>query len=536
MINCALLLILVATPAFAALNHPAKITNANANTLSHKALAQHTLEHEQLVTLPMFLNKKDCWKKRPVAMSQLAVKVYKLNLTNPGAGMGVEDQKGYGTVMKDGFYEVSCIKDYMYHHGDADGPNKHEYEIGSSSNVSIVHYNMLVPKEDREAMTSEVCFEFCRTVPDMIFFGLTAGRECYCEPYFKPMAGDSSACDAVCEGDSTTMCGGMAKSSVFQMHFCDSTAGDLASVKDKVEAFLEEANKVSEGALEDAELLQSVAEAGQATFGTAGDTVMSDLMQSAKVFAGEFQHAAEGADKKAKDLKAVVEGAPGGDADFTDPATMKEAEVAMQTMEEQLGALEDDKAKVMDLHELARGIEFSKNEKGNDHLPDVEGEPLNQYMSVMYFVDREYEAVPSTCGGETLDKPMLAKDKHECANTCALAGIACAGFSYVSTEASKSKICFLFSKFKSVTYYTECGKGFLQKQSSFLQKNATQVLQKGNSDKKSAQEPEEKKVDMEETMCYAKLSSFVGTTLKPDPSGKCDLCLKTADKAQRCFE
>merc|ERR1719335_930596 len=107
----------------------------------------------------MFRNKKDCWKKRPVAMTQLAAKVYKFNETNPGAGIDPEGQKGYGMVTKDGFSEVACVKDYMYAHGDAAGPNKHEYEIGSSSGVSIVHYSMLVPKEDQQSMSAEVCFE-----------------------------------------------------------------------------------------------------------------------------------------------------------------------------------------------------------------------------------------------------------------------------------------------------------------------------------------------------------------------------------------
>merc|ERR550537_565095 len=168
--------------------------------------------------------------------------------------------------MKDGFMEIACVKDYMYAHGDAAGANKHEYEIGSRSNVSIVHYSMLVPKEDQEAMSSTVCFNFCRTVPDMLFFGLTAGRECYCEPYFKPMAGDSSKCDAVCEGNPTTMCGGMKKSSVYEMHFCDSTAGDLASLTDKVTSFI------------------------------------SDLMQSAKVFAGDIEKTVKPGLKLMEDL------------------------------------------------------------------------------------------------------------------------------------------------------------------------------------------------------------------------------------------
>jgi len=36
--------------------------------------------------------------------------------------------------------------------------------------------------------------------------------------------------------------------------------------------------------------------------------------------------------------------------------------------------------------------------------------------------------------------------------------------------------------------------------------------------------------------CMAKLSKFEGTTLKPDPSGKCKQCLKKLVDAQRCYE
>jgi len=36
--------------------------------------------------------------------------------------------------------------------------------------------------------------------------------------------------------------------------------------------------------------------------------------------------------------------------------------------------------------------------------------------------------------------------------------------------------------------------------------------------------------------CMAKLSKFEGTTLKPDPSGKCKQCMKKLVKAQRCYE
>jgi hypothetical protein len=485
----------------------------------------------------MYLNKKDCWKKQPIALTQLAAKVYKLNVSLPGAGIGVEDQKGFGTVMKDGFYEVSCVKDYMYSHGDAAGANKHEYEIGSSSGVSIVHYSMLVPKEDQKSMTSEVCFNFCRTVPDMLFFGLTAGRECYCEPFFKPMAGDSSDCDAVCEGDATTMCGGMKKSSVFQMHFCDNTAGELADTADKAAEFLEESLPMAKEIQADSDALQAAADLGQATFGTAGDPVMSDLMQSAKVFAGEVQHTCERAQKDGEELDTVVQDAKALDgADFTDPSKMKEAEDSMKKMEEMLSGLEKQKEEAMNLHELMRGTEYTDQ----GELKEPEGEPLKQYHPIMYFVDRGFESVPSTCGGDTMKKPMLAYNAHDCAAACDAEGIACAGFSYVSLKDAKDKVCFLFTKFKSVTYYTEC-KSFLQKPLSFLQQpQATHSLtQRSNStqDMKASSREGPPTDDSEDvTKCYAKFASFTGTTLKPDPSGKCELCLKTADKAQRCYE
>eukprot|EP00972_Heterocapsa_arctica_P056273 8301984-Heterocapsa_arctica.AAC.1 len=42
--------------------------------------------------------------------------------------------------------------------------------MGDISNVSVVHYTEVVPKEDREAMTHDVCFSFCRSVPDMGFW------------------------------------------------------------------------------------------------------------------------------------------------------------------------------------------------------------------------------------------------------------------------------------------------------------------------------------------------------------------------------
>jgi len=140
----------------------------------------------------------------------------------PGAGIaGIKTFKPFQTILKDGFRQVDCVKDQMYSDGDKFGDNKYDYK--ASSKVSIVHYDAHVAKEDREEMTQKVCFKFCRTVPNMGFFGLTNGRHCYCAPYYKAMASDSSQCDATCPGDSTLMCGGKSKSSIFTMHMCAST-------------------------------------------------------------------------------------------------------------------------------------------------------------------------------------------------------------------------------------------------------------------------------------------------------------------------
>merc|ERR1719235_2236920 len=159
--------------------------------------------------------------------------------------------------------------------------------------------------------------------------------------------------------------------------------------------------------------------------------------------------------------------------------------------------LEEEKEKGMKLHELAKGSEYKAGE-----LKEVEGEPLKQYMPVMYFVDKEYEEMPSTCGGDVLKKPIVAEDAHACAAACDAEGIACAGFSYVSLKEAESKVCFMFSKFKSVTYYTEC-KSFLQKPLSFLQ-HPQQVkhsaIQKGNSTEGPPGDDEGPPADV--TMCY----------------------------------
>merc|ERR1719453_1414441 len=127
----------------------------------------------------------------------------------------IDGTEPYVTVLKDGFFEQGCHHDIMFKSGDKYGSYSDEYKKGGID-VSIVRYNEVVLEHDREAVTPTVCFEFCRTVPDMVYFGLVNGRTCYCTPYFTPGAGNypprdsrGAHCDAPCPGDETIMCGNM---------------------------------------------------------------------------------------------------------------------------------------------------------------------------------------------------------------------------------------------------------------------------------------------------------------------------------------
>merc|ERR1719515_192647 len=145
--------------------------------------------------MPLHQYRQDCGTESQLKIVPSAASLLQQENV-PGAG--IDKFKPFETVLKDGFLEVDCVRDCMYERGDKFGDNKHDYKLGPVSGVSIVHYEKFVAKEDREPMTPARCFEFCRTGPNMGFFGIVNGRGCYCTPYFTPMESDSSQCDAVC--------------------------------------------------------------------------------------------------------------------------------------------------------------------------------------------------------------------------------------------------------------------------------------------------------------------------------------------------
>jgi hypothetical protein len=402
-------------------------------------------EHDTIVSMPMYQYRQDCGKKSNLHIIPGGASLLQHDNV-PGAGIAPFEP--FDTVLKDGFMQVDCIKDYMYYRGDKFGDNKHDYKLGPISNVSIVHYDAFVAREDRQEMTQAVCFEFCRTVPNMGFFGIVNGRGCYCTPYFKPMASDSSQCDSVCEGETTSFCGGKSKSSIFSMHMCDSTQDDLgisANKASSLQADMDAKVKVAEGL---SATMQSMGAQLQTSFGAVGDSEASGLMQETKQYAGTLEHAAEDAKAVADKLGSLVTESSSITA-FTDPAAVTKAERLMEDIDETVAEGEVAADKLEKVTSLAS--------------PEATvAKADEQYYPVMYFVDKEFENNPTTCSGAKVGEPIVSKSPDGCATACDAAIHSCVGFQYFKD--GDDELCFLFSKFETGFHYTGCGdkKSFLQ--------------------------------------------------------------------------
>jgi len=461
-----------------------------------QGVALNRIAHEARLDSDTPLYKSECWKKRPVA-SLVQAEQAKV----PGAGL--EAFEPFSTVLKDGFYKVACVKDYMYNFGDKFGDGKFAYAVQDVSNVSIVHYGDHVFKEDRSPMTPTTCFEFCRTVPDMSFFGLTNGRTCYCTPYYQAMASDSSQCDVVCDGDNTQMCGGKTKSDIYEMHMCSSTQADLVSMVDQAKAFAAEMDALAKNATEASGVMQSSASRMKTIFGQAGDPGAADLMVKATQFAGELDHAAEAVTAVAEAMKAKIgEAEVLAGSEVSAQATAFGSSTSVTQAERIVEALDSHMASGADLmQELSKLLTLA--------VPPVsDSSSSSQYYPAMYFVDKEYSKVPSTCVGDAVAKPIASLDMDGCAFACNAQVQECVGFSYFD---GPTPLCFLFSKLEKLQYYTGC-----DSPPAFLQ----------NTRNKDAPF---------DSYCMAKFSKFDGTTLKPDPSHKCAICLEEASKADRCY-
>jgi len=429
----------------------------------------------------------------------------------PGAGVvGYNAIQPFTEVFKDGFLKVDCVKDAMYEHGDKFGNNKDNFKYNHGlKSTSIVHYTEKVPKEDREKMTYSVCFEFCRGIKDMSFFGIHNGRDCYCTPYFKAMASDSEICDSVCEGDESLTCGGKSKSQLFSMHVCDSTEDELAAAKQNGLSIKDKLNTLSTQMVDDTQLAQTKSDMMQKSLGQAGDPGASDILKKSRVWSGKNIAAGEKGKELVQQiiaLETTTTGATGKDLSQYD--NLNEVEDIIRQwghVTSEAKRLFDDNVKMWELAQ-----------------PPIDKLDLTNwdkhYRPIMHFVDKKHEAVPSTCTGELVDEPVLSYTANECAAACDSLVGRCVGFSFFWSDGG---VCFLYSKFKAVQYYTGCEPAEpapvapVAPVAEFLQTNQLAVQKKSSSTQPAPFEAQ----------CIAKLQFFEGTSLKAN-----------IKEANRCFK
>ena len=136
----------------------------------------------------------------------------------------------------------------------------------------------LVAKEDQVEMTHKVCFELCRTVPTLGFFGFVNGRDCYGTPHFSRWKGTApSVTPFVKKKDAVVW--RLSKSSVFARHMCGSTQDVWALGQIHQEPCRQHGRQVKTAKV----LVKDMQNPGAApeAFGVVGDSGASGLMQSA---------------------------------------------------------------------------------------------------------------------------------------------------------------------------------------------------------------------------------------------------------------
>jgi len=244
-----------------------------------------------------------------------------------------------------------------------------------------------------------------------------------------------------CPGDPTNICGGKIKSSMFEMHMCYSTREDLAdaaAIAAKAKADL--TAKIAKAAGLAGHLQRYGAEL-QVVFGLVGDSAATKLMQSAKAFSGKVSAATKKAGKAKLQFNILLPSATAqGNSEKLDVSKAEDTEKALK---------EATKAAAVE-------------EKALDKLIDLVAAPEVSKGVMKQYVAAGAPKVPTTCGGKTLEAPIIVQHKAECASACDDLVSSCLGFQYFES-AKKAKLCFLFSKIETVRSYTGCEKtGFMQ--------------------------------------------------------------------------
>lgn len=392
----------------------------------------------------------------------------------------VSGQEPFVKVLKDGYFEVGCYHDSMLEFGDKFGDDKDKYGSKASyANVAVAKYADLVLKDEQKSVKPSICFEFCRTLPGMVFFGIHNGNECYCTPYFSPQAGDDSKCDVPCAGDSTMMCGNAdGKSTVWEMHLCDSTAEDLGAENQRAEQALTYFYEAASMADEIGKLMTDSGAALQEVGGLSGSPGAGDLGMAAKVAGGDLTKAFINGRKSYELMHAAfTKGKALESADFSVASKATEAEAATKAMKDNTGKVLGFAAEI---HDLLRSsypaVDFKvfgdEAEKGDAVAEQLQKErESGDFRDAAYSFDKTLaEAQSSSCSGKAIGAPMLGLGLNGCGVACeaTVYPSPCVAFANYKVDGSDD-LCFLFEEVQDVERF--------EKPASFIQ--VGRVLRKG---------------------------------------------------------
>jgi len=392
----------------------------------------------------------------------------------------VNGEEPFVSVLKDGYFEVGCYHDQMLEFGDKYGDDKDKYgSVASHAKVSIVKYKEVVLEMEHKAMTPRTCFQFCRTLPDMVFFGITNGDECYCEPYFKPQAGDAASCDAPCVGEQTMMCGNAkGKSTIWEMHLCANTAEKLeentVAAEEALTFFHEQAGLA-------VELGKAMSEAGDAleeVGGLSGSPMSGDLGMLAKKQAGSLSKAfmkGRKAYEKLGEATKVAQGLEG--SDFGVASNVAQADVAIDVIEATEGEVRTNAKEVYDF--VVAAYPANPYEYDGQAQVAMAKKLATDYQAQDYRLasyamgEKSLEPQGSSCSGDAVGMPMVGLGLNGCGVVCeqTLYPTKCVAFAHYQVDGSDD-LCFMFSDVQDVETFEEPA-GLLQK--SNLRKDVKQA-------------------------------------------------------------
>jgi len=428
------------------------------------------------------------------------------------------------TVYKDGYFGVGCIADSMIKAGDKFGQFKATYKE-ELTNISIALYSELVLKDAQQPMTPHTCFEFCRSMDGMSFFGIKDGRTCYCMPYYKSTTG-SGMCDLPCPGDEMQICGGTVKSSVFEMHSCGDRGQALTAVAATAGEALSAFYAAALFAGKYSDQLQSTGAKLEKIGGLSGSPTTGDYGMTAKKYAGEAGHVLmDGTCMESYDeLLAVYEESEGTSLlDMKQAANLARLEEAAGKMEKLTPTVAEcakkaGKATEAGYPAYGAAVE-AKSADDYEAYEESFATTLAQYYPLMYALDNKKKPMQSVCETEPVGVPAVGT-LAECAEACDLMwkpDEKCTGFQFYDTG-DEMPVCFLFKEIKKA-YLFDCdfidtgneafeeekGGKFLQQE----QRVASNIIKMEEEGK----EPEEKKElpKMNEGHCSSAKASVMYT-------------------------